>query len=129
MTQLLSFPFRLNPAGYAVTLPDGSDEYYAEELGLLVLTSPGERQQVPTYGMDDPVFSTVNAAVLASQVGTFGPPVKIASVNTTQVTESRQQITVSFDTSGSPDSSYGVADLYTPTSQQATFVNTGDVNG
>ena len=85
---LIAFPFRVAPNGSVFTQLDGSDEYYAGELTMLVSTVPGERIVVPTYGVNDPTFNEFPTAVLMSAVETFGPPVDITDVIITRKGES-----------------------------------------
>ena len=95
--QLISFPFRIGVNGAVATKLDGTDDYYAEELAQLVGTRPGERLMVPTYGMPDPAFDEVSATVLMLQAGKFGPPVRIADVQTRIVNDGDMDVTITFD--------------------------------
>jgi hypothetical protein len=98
-TNLISFPFRLGPQGSIVTLQDDSNDYYAEELGLLLLVRVGERPQAPDFGMPDPVFDQVDSQELAAKVLMFGPPVDIIDVKTYPLGENNQDVTVIFQPS------------------------------
>lgn len=81
---LISYPFRLDKRGYVQTTEDGED-YYAEELAMLIKTSPGERSLVPDYGIADPTFSTIDLAELLAQISFFGPPVTIKDITSVPV--------------------------------------------
>lgn len=96
-TSLISYPFRLGSAGYVVVKPDDSDEYFAEELGVLILTQPGERHQVPLYGLNDPTFSQVDPNELILKVGLFGPPVRINGFSYDWQGPSEQDVIVEFE--------------------------------
>jgi len=76
MANLLSYPFRTAPDGTIAKTPEG-EEYYAQELVNLILTTPGERQLVPDYGITDPVFDHLNTVELLGKVEMYGPPVSI----------------------------------------------------
>lgn len=97
MTNLIAFPFRLSAAGYVVTLPDDSDEYYGDELGLLVGTIPGEREMVPGYGLNDPVFANVDGNELAAKVAAYGPPIQIVGITERWVSADQQDVIIEFD--------------------------------
>lgn len=95
-TNLISFPFRVAPSGSVVTRPDDSSTYYSELIATLVMTKPGERPQVPLYGLTDPTFDQVNAQELVYKVGLFGPPVSITSVKMNYVDDHTQDVVVEF---------------------------------
>jgi hypothetical protein len=97
MTTLISFPFRLSPMGYVVTRPNDSTEYYAEELGCLVGTVPGERPLVPHYGLTDPTYNAVDGNEIAIKVGLFGPPVRIVEVVPRWVSASKQDVVIKYE--------------------------------
>lgn len=100
MPDLIAFPFRIAPAGNVATNPQGSTDYYAELLAVLIGTKPGERQQVPLFGLSDPTFSTVDEHELSSKVAVFGPPVRVLSVNTRYTSSTTQDVSVEFTSLG-----------------------------
>lgn len=93
---LLSWPFRLAPNGSAVTWPDNSNAYHAEEIGQMVTTRQGERVLVPSFGLSDPAFAYVDPQELAIKVGQHGIPARILDVTTNQISEGKQEVVVSF---------------------------------
>jgi hypothetical protein len=96
VADLISFPFRLSQTGSIVVHPEDSPEYYAELLAVLIGTVPGERTQVPLFGVSDPTFNQIDAHELTSKVNIFGPPVTIATVSTAQVSETEQDVLIEF---------------------------------
>lgn len=99
MTQLLSYPFRIDPRGYAVTRDDASDAYYAEEISMLVQTQPGERVLQPAYGVDDPAFQNrFPTSELIMKTKVFGPPVEITDVAVNFPQDGIADVRVEFDT-------------------------------
>lgn len=94
---LLSFPFRLNAIGSVAALADDSEEYYGEELAVLVSTVPGERKLVPTYGMTDPTFDQFDPAELELKVSLFGPPVRISNVVAAWTGAGQQDVIIEYD--------------------------------
>lgn len=93
---LISFPFRLGPNGSVVTLLEDSPDYQAELIAALVTTVPGERPQVPLFGVNDPAFNGIDAQELVYKISLFGPPVKISAVKMRQVTDTEQDVWVEF---------------------------------
>lgn len=97
MANLISHPFRLGPTGAVVTRPEDSEDYYAELIAVMVGTVPGERDQVPLFGVNDPVFGSVfDPHQLVSKLAIFGPPVTITSVTTKQVSDTEQDVVIGF---------------------------------
>lgn len=63
MTDLLSFPFRIDPhSGTAAKTTVGSDQEAAEAIAMLVLTELGERELCPGFGIPDPTTGDVDVA-------------------------------------------------------------------
>lgn len=104
-TNLLAFPFQINGAGFAVTLPDNSDDYYAQEIAIISLTHKGERELVPDFGITDPSFDALDEAEFIEQVELFGVPVDIRSIQQEYASAQRAVITVTFDTLNDLDDS------------------------
>lgn len=97
-TRLIGFPFRLNADGSLITHLDDSDDYYAGELAMMVLTRPGERELVPDYGIEDAAFGDFDEVELASQVATFGPPVSIKNIEQQYRHPAQNLVRIDFDT-------------------------------
>lgn len=95
-TNLLSWPFRIAPNGSAVTRPQDSVEYHAEEISQMVTTRQGERPLVPSFGLEDTTYNQIDPQELAIRVGQHKIPVRILDVVTKQVTEGRQEAVVTF---------------------------------
>lgn len=94
---LIAYPFRLSPSGSVVTVEEGTDEQYAQELAVAVLTRTGERPLVPDFGIDDPVFVGFDAEALRLHVDLFGPPVDVSGVAIRVVDESTQSVVIEFE--------------------------------
>jgi hypothetical protein len=97
MAELISFPFRLNKSGVVATVEEGTDEAAAEELAMLCMTQPGERELVPEYGLPDLVFRGVIQEELTSKIALFGPPVSITAINSTFPRDGEQLIDIEFE--------------------------------
>lgn len=122
-TNLMSYPFRLDNTGAVVTNEDGTDECYAEELAVLVLTKPGERILVPDFGITDPAFGEFDSQELSDKVSLYGIPVQVVDVSSSYVSDGHESIQVSFDTGTDdadddyeddvPDDYFDVSEVYT----------------
>lgn len=95
-TPLISHPFRLAPNGYVFTYDQSDDEYIAERIAILCTTITGERPLVPGYGIADPVFAGFDENILRTQLDIYGPFVDVADVVINPITDSLEQVTVSF---------------------------------
>ena len=71
--RLLSYPFRVTPAGDVATVEDGTEDAAAEAVAILCLTRKGERELVPDYGITDPVFRGINLSEVAAGLVDYGP--------------------------------------------------------
>jgi hypothetical protein len=94
--RLLSFPFRIDPSGAAATVEHGSDSEVEELLAVGVLTTPGERVQVPTFGVNDPTFTGFELGNLQRHVLDFGPRVTVQSVETARRADDREELRISW---------------------------------
>lgn len=102
---LISYPMRLDKRGSIQTTEDGED-YYAEELAMLIKTSPGERALVPDYGIADPTFNTVDQAELLAQISFFGPPVTIESITSVPVKNDIFRLSIDYTGTDIEDPDY-----------------------
>lgn len=100
-TQLLSHPFRLLPNGVVATLPDGDDNYYAEQLAILIMTQPGERELVPAFGLRDPAYEGIDLATLSAQITLFGPPVSLEDVQVKPANDTEVDVAIAFQSRSS----------------------------
>lgn len=97
MTELLSFPFRVDKTGSAVTGDDESLVYCAERLAIFLGTRPGERVMVPDFGINDPAFEGFTQQALIVQIAQFGLPVDIHSVKRSYANDAQENVSISFD--------------------------------
>jgi hypothetical protein len=94
--RLMSFPFRLNQAGAIATVDQGSDTEVEEHIALAMLTRPGERITVPTFGVADPAFSSFQLGALQRHCLDFGPNVDVTAVNVSFLSEERESVSISW---------------------------------
>lgn len=94
--QTLSFPLRLTRTGAFATVEQGSDQHVAELLSQAVLTRPGERHLIPTYGIDDPAFVGWERLKLVLHVADYGPDVVIEDVSKVYDNSGTERVTMSW---------------------------------
>lgn len=96
MPRLISFPFRLDANGAVATVDQGSDAEIEEQIAVAMMTRPGERITVPTFGVNDPAFTGFLLSALIRQVTDFGPRVTVENVSVNRLDEGREQVVVKW---------------------------------
>lgn len=91
---LIAFPFRIGPTGSLATVEQNSDTEVDQLLAVALLTAPGERDQVPTFGVADPAFSGFPRGALQRHVIDFGPQVEITEVLINPTMDGREEVVV-----------------------------------
>jgi len=94
--RLISFPFRLDPTGSVATVEQDGDVEIGEHIALAMLTRPGERIQVPTFGVKDPAFSGFELGALQRHLDDFGPRVEVTTVSIDGTAEGKERAEVSW---------------------------------
>lgn len=115
MTGLIMFPFTIRD-GSVVVSDDESDEYIAGELAHLAMTRTGERELVPDFGIEDPVFSRFDDIDYTRKALTFcSQRITIASIKQKIIRDGLRQVVVQFDTSNVYDGSTSTGNIPTNT--------------
>ena len=94
---MIAFPFRLDPTGSIASVDQDSDAEIDQQIAVGMLTRPGERITVPTFGVHDPSFNHFLLGNLQRHCVDFGPDVTIRTVQTNQLTEGREQVTINWE--------------------------------
>lgn len=95
--QILSHPFRLDGNGSIASVEAESDEGEAEQIAVLALTLLGERPLVPGFGIPDPAFaSAYPSGALVAGLATYGPPVRVQSVEAKPLSDTEVVVEVRF---------------------------------
>lgn len=97
MVSVWSFPFRVGGDGSIATVEEGSDPAIEEAIAVAMLTRPGERITVPTFGAIDPAFVGVEAGALQRHLDDFGPNVVVTSVTSRQQAPHAEAVTVAWE--------------------------------
>lgn len=96
MPRLISFPFQLDPTGSVASVEQDSDAEIDQQIALAMLTRPGERIQVPTFGVADPAFARFAVGALQRHCDDFGPEVDITTVSTNRAFEDREEVVINW---------------------------------
>jgi hypothetical protein len=96
--RVLSFPFRLGSDSGIATVVQGSDAEIDEAVAVALLVNPGERIQVPTFGVADPAYQGFEVGALQRHLNDFGPPVDVAALDVRLLDDAalgdREEVTV-----------------------------------
>lgn len=98
--QLIAFPFRLGTTGAVATVEQDSDAEVDQQIAVALLTVPGERDQVPTFGTSDPVFAGFAIGALQRHLLDFGPDVEVEQVTIERVGSGQERVTVEWTRRG-----------------------------
>lgn len=96
----MSFPFRVDPRGSVATVEQGSDQEIEELLAVAMLTMPGERATVPSFGVADPAFVGFEQSNLQRHCNDFGPDVTVTLVGKSRRSDDREELTVAWERRG-----------------------------
>lgn len=96
MPRLIAFPFRLDPTGSVATVEQDDDAEVDQQIALAMLVRPGERFQVPTFGVSDPAFAEFELGALQRHCDDFGPDVDIVTVSTSRPAEGREEVVINW---------------------------------
>lgn len=98
VAQLISFPMRIQSNGRIALVEQDSTNHIGEELAILVLSRPGERDLVPSFGIEDPAFEGgVSQEEISSQVAVFGIPAEITEVHSQPTDDTNVEVLVAFE--------------------------------
>lgn len=96
MAQLLSMPFRISPAGQAVRVEQGDDEYYKQQLATILLTIQGERPLNEDLGMPDMAFDGFQYSTFRAQVQELLPEVEEIVATSQNVSDQIERVRIEF---------------------------------
>ena len=97
MAALLSLPFRISPAGQAVSVEQGDDEYYRQQIATILLTVQGERILTEELGMPDMAFDGFRHSTFQAQVEIWLPEITELQATVESTTDRSQTVVVNFD--------------------------------
>lgn len=94
MSVTLAHPFRIDSAGRAVTVEQGSGRHAAEAAGHVLACGVGERPLAPLWGLSDPSGSYVDADEIRAVVGLCDPDLALERVEVTAGVDGRAQVDI-----------------------------------
>jgi hypothetical protein len=97
MANLLSFPFRISSFGQAVSVEQGTDAYYGEQIATILLTMDAERPMRPNFGMPDMPFAGFQYSAFHAQVARELPEIADLAASIVSVDETTQTVKVEFN--------------------------------
>ena len=97
MAALLALPFRVSPAGQAVTVEQGDDAYYQQQIATILLTVEGERVLNDDIGIPDMAFDGFMYSTFQAQVETVLPEISNLEASIEKDTERSQTVVVNFE--------------------------------
>lgn len=103
MSVTLAHPFRIDAAGRAVTLEQGSARHAAETCGHIVSCEAGERSLAPLWGLIDPVGTRITADEVRAVVGFAEPGLRVDRVEITETAEGVTAVAIDVDWSDTDD--------------------------
>ena len=95
----LAHPFRIDAAGRAVTLEQGSARHAAECCGHIVSCEAGERSLAPLWGLIDPVGTRINPDEIRAVIGYAEP----ALLEVTESNDNTAAVAIDVDWSDTDD--------------------------
>lgn len=96
MALVWDFPFRLGPGGSVAVVEQDADRDVENGIAVACLTHPGERPQVPSFGIADPAFTGWEAPALERHLLDFGPAIDVSSVVVARRGE-REEVSVTWE--------------------------------
>lgn len=100
MPRLISFPFAIDATGSIGNVEQDSDAEVEQQLAVAMLTRPGERITVPTFGTADPAFAGFALAALQRHCMDFGPDVVVTATETKLLDGDREYVTLRWARTG-----------------------------
>ena len=76
----IKFPIQFDSTGLT-KLQEGSSDYYKQLLTLAILTEPGVHPLTPNFGINDPVFTSLDKGQFVIQAARYVPEVIITGID------------------------------------------------
>ena len=103
MPRLISFPMALDATGSIASVEQDSDAEVEQQLAVAMLTRPGERITVPTFGTADPAFAGFQLAALQRHCLDFGPDVTVTAAETKLLDGDREHVSLRWERIGATE--------------------------
>ena len=76
----IKFPIQFDPTGLA-KLSQGGSDYYKQLLTLCILTEPGRHPLTPSFGINDPTFTSLDKGQFVIHAARYVPEVIITAID------------------------------------------------
>jgi hypothetical protein len=96
MAYLLAFPFRVSDFGSAVTVEQGEDAYYDEQIAAILLTIRGERPMRDTFGIPDIPFKGFKYSAFSAQVKQEMPEIGNLKATINTIDDRSEEVVVEY---------------------------------
>lgn len=96
MANLLSFPFRISNFGSAVTVEQGDDRYYDEQIAAILMTVRGERPLRETFGIPDVAYKGFQYSAFSAQVRQEMPELTNLKASINIIDDTSEEVVVDY---------------------------------
>jgi phage baseplate assembly protein W len=97
VTVTLAHPFRIDSAGRAVTVEQGSTRHAAECCGHIVSCEAGERPLAPLWGLIDPSGTRLTADEIVATIGYAEPALRVDRVEIDENADGTVAVAIDVD--------------------------------
>ena len=91
----IKFPIQFDPTGLA-KLREKSSDYYKQLLTLAIITEPGRLPLTPSFGINDPTFTSLDKGQFVIQAARFVPEVIITAIDAEVSAEEEVSVVFGF---------------------------------
>lgn len=95
---MIEFPIKFDTTGIK-KLTEGTHEYYSQLLSICMRTEPSTHPFSPTFGANDPSFTSVDRGLFVLNAAKYIPEVLIKNVSVSDASPGvgRTSVTVTFE--------------------------------
>lgn len=94
---VLAYPFRFLPSGRAATVQQGSGDHCVQQIAQFAQTRLNELPLAPQYGIEDPVFRSIDPIEITAGASLYHPGVSILGISSTFTNEGEQAVEIELD--------------------------------
>ena len=91
----IKFPIQFDATGLA-KLQENSSDYYKQLLTLAIITEPGRHPLTPSFGINDPTFTSLDKGQFVIQAARYVPEVIITAIDAELSVEEEVSVVFGF---------------------------------
>ena len=91
----IKFPIQFDATGFA-KLQENSSDYYKQLLTLAIITEPGRHPLTPSFGINDPTFTSLDKGQFVIQAARYVPEVIITAIDAELSVEEEVSVVFGF---------------------------------